>query len=380
MPDQRIPRTAKSLAVCLLLWGSLLLPAGPATAQTVLAQSEAAPESLVVVSWGGPYAQSQVEALYKPFTETTGLRIVRQDYRGGLQQVRAQVEGGDVYWDVVDVAPVDLEKGCEDGLFERLSLLLPPAPDGTSAAEDFLPGSLHLCAVGSLVWSSVIAVDSERAGENQPDGLEDLFNLDDFPGRRGLRKSPKGNLEWALLADGVPAEEVYDELSSDQGIARAFAKLDTIKDEVVWWEDGAEPGRLLARDAVIMTSAYSSRIFKDIAVDERPYSVIWDRQLWDVELWAIPKGSRNKFRALEFVRYATGTEALAEQTRWIPYGTARRSANALVGPFNPLQEVDIAPLLPTYPDNMATALKSNTAFWSENGEALVERFNAWLGQ
>ena len=319
MPDQRPPRTAKSLSVSLLLCGSLLLPAGPATAQTVLAQSEAAPESLVIVSWGGTYAQSQVEALYKPFTETTGLKIVRQDYRGGLQQVRAQVEGGDVYWDVVDVAPADLEKGCEDGLFERLSLLLPPAPDGTSAAEDFLPGSLHLCAVGSLVWSSVIAVDSEQAGENQPDGLEDLFNLDDFPGRRGLRKSPKGNLEWALLADGVPA-------------------------------------------------------------DERPYSVIWDRQLWDVELWAIPKGSRNKFRALEFIRYATGTEALAEQTKWIPYGPARRSANALVGPFNPLQEVDIAPLLPTYPDNMATALKSNTAFWSENGEALVERFNAWLVQ
>ncbi|HIC79802.1 MAG TPA: extracellular solute-binding protein [Kiloniellaceae bacterium] len=341
-------------------------------------QSVPAVERLVVVSWGRSYGRGQEEAIYKPFTEATGQPILRQDYRGGMQQIRAQVESGEVYWDVVDIEPATADRGCEEGLFEPLPLLLPPAPDGVSAAEDFLPGTLHPCAVGSIVWSLVIAVDSDQAGENQPDRMADLFNLNDFPGRRGLRKTPKGNLEWALIADGVAPEEVYMVLATNEGADRAFAKLDTIKDQIVWWEDGEEPGQLLAREAVLMTSVYNSRIFRDVAIEQEPYTVIWDNQIWDVDFWAVPKGARNKEQALEFIRFATSTEPLAEITKWLPYGPARRSSNALVGPTVIAADVDIAPFLPTHPDNFSTALRSSASFWSENGTALVERFNAWL--
>lgn len=341
-------------------------------------QPEQAVERLVVVSWGRSYGRGQEEAIYKPFTEATGQPILRQDYRGGMQQIRAQVESGEVYWDVVDIEPATADRGCEEGLFEPLPLLLPPAPDGASAAEDFLPGTLHPCAVGSIVWSLVVAVDSDQAGENQPDRMADLFNLNDFPGRRGLRKTPKGNLEWALIADGVAPEAVYMELATDEGVDRAFAKLDSIKDQIVWWEDGEEPGQLLAREAVLMTSVYNSRIFRDVAIEQEPYTVIWDNQIWDVDLWAVPKGARNKEQALEFIRFATSTEPLAEITKWLPYGPARQSSNALVGPTVIAADVDIAPFLPTHPDNFSTALRSSASFWSENGAALVERFNAWL--
>ncbi|NIA70150.1 extracellular solute-binding protein [Pelagibius litoralis] len=375
----RTTNAATSLSGAVFLAGALsagtLLGGSP-----VLAQDSEAPESLVVVSWGGSYARSQEEAFYKPFAEATGLRIMTENYQGGLAEIRAQVESGDIYWDVVDIGLADAEAGCNEGLLERLSLLLPPAPDGTAAVEDFLPGTLHPCAVGSAVWSTVIAVDSDRAGENQPDSLVDLFNLDDFPGRRGLRKSPKVNLEWALIADGVPPEEVYDLLATAAGINRAFAKLDTIKDEIVWWENGKEPGQLLAREAVLMTSTYSSRIFKDIAVDQKAYTLIWDHQVWDADFWAVPKGSRNKYQAVDFIRFATSTEPLAELTRWTPYGPARKSSTALVGAYAPADGVDMTSLLPTYPDNLTTALRNSTAFWAENGEALVERFNAWLAK
>ncbi len=36
------------------------------------------------------------------------------------------------------------------------------------------------------------------------------------------------------------------------GVDRAFAKLDTIKDSVVWWEAGAQPPQLLADGEVVM--------------------------------------------------------------------------------------------------------------------------------
>ncbi len=360
------------------LAAAVLITLGAANANPVMAQGDEPTGRLVVVSWGGGYTRSQEEALHKPFAEATGLQIVRQDYRGGLQQIRAQVEGGDVYWDVVDVEPADAEQGCEEGLFEKLPLLLPPAPDGTSAMQDFLPATLQPCAVGSVAWSMVVAVDTGQIRGNQPDSIADFFNLEAFPGRRGLRKTPKANLEWALIADGVSADRVYEELNTEDGITRAFAKLDSIRNQITWWEDGDEPARLLARNSVVMTSVYGSRIFRDIAVDSRPYALIWDHQLWDGNFWAIPKGSRNKARAIEFIRFATSTEALAEQSKWVPYGPMRRSSHALVGPYALDPDVDVRPFLPTSPENLSTALRNSASFWRENGEILVARFNAWL--
>ena len=67
-----------------------------------------------------------------------------------------------------------------------------------------------------------------------------------FPGKRGLKKEPNVNLEWALLADGVPPEKVYEVLGTPQGLERAFKKLDTIKGSIVWWQAGAQAPQLLA--------------------------------------------------------------------------------------------------------------------------------------
>ena len=59
--------------------------------------------------------------------------------------------------------------------------------------------------------------------------IADFFDTAKIPGKRGLRKSAKATLEMALMADGVPAGEVYDLLDTDAGVDRAFAKLDSIK-------------------------------------------------------------------------------------------------------------------------------------------------------
>ncbi len=336
---------------------------------------------LVVVSWGGVYSKSQAEAIYRPFTRSTGIEVSRKVYPGGLDLIREQIENGEVVWDVVDIEPADAEQGCYEGLFERLSFVLPAAPDGTAAAEDFLPGTIHPCAVGSVAWSMIIAhnsaADNDRAGDEGPTSLKDFFDLASFPGDRGLRRTPMVNLEWALLADGVDAADVYNQLRSEPGIERAFAKLDTIKEAIVWWDDAGEPARLLASGRVAMTSTYNAPIFNDIAVRQQPFELIWDRQIWDIDLWAIPTAAPNREAALEFVRFATSTEPLARQTHWLPYGPLRKSAAALVGDFV-LADIDIAPFLPTTADNLGSALRNDALFWRDHGPALVDRFNLWL--
>ena len=117
-------------------------------------------DSITVVSWGGAYTKSQVEAYHKPWATSTGNSVVSEDYSGGLAEVRAQVEAGSVTWDVVDVELSDAIVGCDEGLLEEIDASsLPAAPDGTPASEDFMDGALSECAVGNIVWSTLYAYE-----------------------------------------------------------------------------------------------------------------------------------------------------------------------------------------------------------------------------
>ena len=219
---------------------------------------------ITVVSWGGAYTKSQVEAYHKPFLKAcAGSKIKSQDYNGGIAEIKAQVEGKKVVWDIVDVELSDAIRACDEGLIERIDASkLPKGADGTPAKDDFLPGTLYDCAVANIVWSTIFAYDKTKFKGDVPKTMADFFDLKKFPGKRGLRKGAKVNLEFALIADGVPAKDVYKVLETKEGIDRAFKKLDTIKSSVVWWTAGAQPPQLLADGEVVMTTAYNGRIFK----------------------------------------------------------------------------------------------------------------------
>jgi putative spermidine/putrescine transport system substrate-binding protein len=335
-------------------------------------------ETITVVSRGGAYTKAQVHAMHRPFTAATGHVIESRDYAGGLKQIRAQVKSGKVTWSVVDVEPGEAARGCREGLFARFDhSKLPPAPDGTPASEDFINGGLAPCAVATVVWSTVIAYDKSKLPEG-PKSMADFFDMEKFPGSRGLRKSASGNLEMALFADGVAAGDIYTVLASPEGVERALAKLDTIKASITWWTAGAQPQKLLSQGKVVMTSAYNGQVFNSIAADGKPFAIVWDGQLFDMDFWAIPKGAPNMKIAREFVAFATDTQRLADQAAWISYGPARKSSDALVGTYYSNPKLEMAPLLPTHPANFKTAIANDFQFWAANKEALNKRFKAWL--
>ncbi|MEO0909275.1 MAG: extracellular solute-binding protein, partial [Pseudomonadota bacterium] len=253
---------------------------------------------------------------------------------------------------------------------------LPAGADGTPATEDFIEGTLYDCAVANIVWSTIFAYDSSKIADG-PKTMADFFDLEKFPGKRGLRKGPKVNLEFALIADGVPAADVYKVLDTDEGVDRAFKKLDSIKDSVVWWEAGAQPPQLLADGEVALTTAYNGRIFNAVAGEGKPFEIVWDGQVWDLDLWVIPKGAKNKETALEFLKFSTATEQLAKQASWISYGPARKSSAPMVGKYHNA-DIDMGPQMPTAPNNLTNAVQNNFEFWADNSDQLTERFNAWL--
>ncbi|MEG9861304.1 MAG: ABC transporter substrate-binding protein [Parvularculales bacterium] len=335
---------------------------------------------ITVVSWGGAYKKSQEEAYHKPWVAMTGRGINSVDYNGGLAEIKAQVESGNVTWDAVDLETSDAQRGCDEGLFEEIDFSKQsPAPDGTPAVKDFLPGSLIPCAVPSIVWSTIYAYDKNKFLGNAPTTIEDFFNTTKFPGKRGMRKIPKTTLEIALMGDGVAPEDVYDMLSTKVGIDRAFAKLNSIKDDILWWEAGAQPPQMLADGEVSMSVAFNGRIFNAAIKEGKPFEIVWDGQIFDIDLWAIPKGSRNKDLALDFITFASDTQRLADQAQYISYGPARLSSIPLVGKDKETG-VDMAPHLPTAPQNLKKSLQSNSEWWADHQDEMNERFNAWLVQ
>lgn len=337
-------------------------------------------DAITVASYGGQLTKSQIKAFYEPFAQTTGIRVNSVDYPGGLAEVKAQVMASNVTWDVVDLELADAIRGCDEGLFERIDRTkLPSAPDGTPAADDFLHGTLQDCGVPMVVWSTIFAYDNDRIGQQKPETAADFFDVKRWPGKRAMRKAPRPTLEFALMADGVPPDQVYEVLSTSEGVDRAFAKLDTIKKDVIWWESGAQPPQLLADGEVVMTTAYNGRIFGAALNENKPFVIVWHSQIWDVNLFAIPKGSPNAAAAQQFIAFATDTQRLADQAKWISYGPARASSIPLIGK-DADGKVDMLPNLPTAPANMAHSLQINSVWWGDYGDQLNERFNTWLSQ
>ncbi|TBN39499.1 ABC transporter substrate-binding protein [Paracoccus subflavus] len=338
----------------------------------------AAAQEVNVVSWGGAYEVSQVEAYNKPFTAETGITVNMIAADNPATPLKAQIEARNVTGDVFDIEVSDAIRLCDEGaLMEINPDDLPAAPDGTPASEDFIEGALQDCAVANIFWGTVIAFDGSKFEGEKPTSAADFFDTEKFPGKRGLPKNPKRTLYLALIADGASPDEIYDLLGTPEGVDRAFAKLDSIKNDVVWWEAGAQPVQLLADGEVVMTTGYNGRFFDAMVGEKKPFEIIWDGQYMDMDMFVIPKDAPNPEAAMEYLKFATDTQRLADQAKYIAYGPSRQSSAALVGMYQD-GTTEMAPHMPTNPEHMTTAVMDDPEFWADHDAELTERFNAWL--
>jgi putative spermidine/putrescine transport system substrate-binding protein len=147
----------------------------------------------------------------------------------------------------------------------------------------------------------------------------------------------------------------------------------------VWWDAGAQPPQLLADGEVVMTSAYNGRIFNAAIGEGKPFKIVWDGQIYENEMYVVPKGAPNKDLAMDFIMYATSTEGLRAQAQNISYGPARKSSLKEELVYKDGKTV-MAPHLPTAPENLTNALESSFQFWVDRDAELNERFQAWLAQ
>jgi putative spermidine/putrescine transport system substrate-binding protein len=287
-------------------------------------------------------------------------------------------QDGNVTWDLVDAVASYTMMLCDEGLIEVIDhdKDFAPAPDGTPASKDFGEFIISECFVPQIVYSTVFGYRKDLVSRPMS-SICDIFDLKSFPGKRSLEKKAINNVEWALICDGVAPSKVYDVLATSAGVDRALAKLDTIKSNVVWWTAGAQTPQLLADGEVIVGSTYNGRLFALIEEQKQPVAMLWDWQVFDLDGWVVPKGTKNKAEVMKFLRFATDTQRLADQAKFISYGPTRASSAPLVGKHATLG-IDMAPHMPTDPNNAKTTLLFNFEFWADHRDDLDAKFNAWL--
>ncbi len=350
-----------------------------------LAASGALAQDMTIVSWGGAYSASQQNAYHDPYMAANpGVNIINDESSAeAVAKLRAMNEAGNITWDVVDVVAADAIRLCDEGLAMEIDAdtQLAPAPDGTPASEDFGDLLVSDCFIPQIVYSTTFGYRTDMVGDTPPTSVCAIFDTETYPGKRSLEKRPINNMEWALICDGVAKDEVYDVLETDEGQQQALDKLATIKDDVIWWSAGADTPQLLADGEVVMGSTYNGRLFSVIEEQNQPVAMLWDAQVFDLDGWIIPAGlspEREK-AALDYIYFATDTQRLADQAKYISYGPARQSSAPLVGQHAELG-IDMAPHMPTDPENAKNTFLYNYEFWADYRDDIDAKFQAWLAQ
>lgn len=278
-------------------------------------------------------------------------------YDGGPDILRGEAP------DLVDMAMSEAIAQCEAGRLRPLPHGdLPDGADGTPARRDFLEDTTQRCALTHTIYATILAHDSRA-----------------FPGPRALRRAPAAKLEWALMASGVPRREIYNLLSTDRGLDLAFEGLERLRDDLVWWRDGAEPVALLESGRAVMASGYNGRFFSARLSGDSPIEIIWDGQIQEHQTWVTPRGTDHPEAAWACIRFATGTEPLAALAERIAHGPARASAARLVR-RHPGTGIDMRAHIPTHPYNSRNAIAMDEAWYARALDRIRHRFEARVGK
>jgi putative spermidine/putrescine transport system substrate-binding protein len=320
---------------------------------------------LAVSVFISPIGEVLKKDVLEPYRKQSGidLRIDNRDW--GLGSVRAKVEAGGADWDIVTNEETEVLQGCDEGVFAEIDKSrLPGLADFDKIGEGYK------CGVPFIFYSSVLAYDKKKL-RDLPSRWADLWDRSKWPGRRAMRKSPVQTLEVALMADGVPRNDVYKVLATKAGVDRAFRKLDEIKPDVVWWVNAGQSRQMLASGEVVMGMSYDNGIAFFNKTQGTDFGLSRQDAILLTDFWSIVRGSKHVDSAYTFLNHASQPQVQSAITNGLAISTPNRKAIDFVNP-------DWKPFLTPNPDALQDAIPLDAEFWVNNTDELTRRFDAWL--
>lgn len=325
--------------------------------------------SLVVASWGGSFQDAQRQALFQPFTEETGIRII-ETTGPSLAKLKAMVDSGRAEWDVALMTPADVLRLREEGYLAQIDY---GDPELKAVLADIDERAVLEHGIGDFFSSKVIAYNTEYFSEDHhPRNWAEFWDVKRFPGPRvidaGDWSAPP--IEYALLADGVKPEKLYP-----LDFERAYRSIKRLAPHVLKFSTSpVMPAQALVDGEAALAAVTLGRVAQ-LKQQGAPVDFEWNHGLMEVNYWVIVANTDNHAEAMRFIKFTTRPEVQAAMAELQPLGPSNRNA------FNHLPE-ERARLLPTYPQNRERQIVINAAFWAEadaSGATNAER-NAALWQ
>jgi putative spermidine/putrescine transport system substrate-binding protein len=334
-------------------------------AVTMLFAAGAGAEITITVNgYGGAPWEAIDTYIHAPYTKETGVKIVNTT-QPNLSQLKAMVESGAMEYEVLELDTPQYLTASRNGWIEEIDYRLAD-PDNKQPMKAKKKNGMVFATYSTIL---VYRTDKMPAGKT-PKSWADFWDVETFPGGRAVQNSVATNLEFALMADGVPKEQVYAMLETQAGVDRAFKKLDQLKPHVVkWWKAGAEPIQLLADGEVVMAQAWNGRAYN--LTKTVPVGVSFNQATLHEAILAIPKGNKLAKEAMKYFTAYSHPERIAKFCEVTPY------PGYLPGVAEYLP-AELAAFVPTYPPNLEVQLVSNDAYWDKVRDELTERWNAWL--
>lgn len=312
---------------------------------------------LVVVDWGGTNTDARISANFEAFEEAYNCEITvvtPSDYA----KLQSMVDTGTVEWDVMNV---DAYWGVLAGNEGYLT-----AVDYDVVTANLNPETTSEYVCSAETYSSVIAWNTDKyTEETAPSTWEEFWDTETYPGKRAMWQYPVTVIEAALMADGVAMEDLYP-LDLD----RAFAKLDEIKDDIIWWTAGAEPAQMLASGEADLALAWSGRI-ATAAEDGSPVDFTYNEAIIISAGWVIPKGAPHEELAQEFLAFISEPDMMLAFSSEIPYGTTNLDAVEMM-------DEEMKEELGQTDEQLENELYLDQDYWAEYLTEVEEAFDAWL--
>lgn len=328
-------------------------------APAVQAQAPAKPAQIVVNDSGGATQAANRKTFYNAFEQKTGVKIVNTS-PVDLGKLRAMVQSGNVEWAVTEIAGPDALLAERSGLLEPLDLSvidLSKFPQHLRNRKFVFPKS---------AYSTVIGYRTDIFKSGGPKSWADFFDVAKFPGPRTMQNSPIEQLEFALLADGVPMDKLYP-----LDVERAFRKLNTIKKHVaVWWTTGAQSAQILVDKEAVIGTAWNGRYY-NLVKEGAPIAIEWNQGAIKESAFGIPKGTKNAYWAQRVLAQMADAKLQGEYASIIGYPGLNLEATQYTDP-------KIVPYLPTNPEHLRRQFWVNLEWWADNGKAVHERWARWM--
>jgi putative spermidine/putrescine transport system substrate-binding protein len=276
-----------------------------ATAQTVLTYA----------GFGGTTQEAQVKYL---FGDAAKLGItIREERSGFWTGIKAYLTSGAKGWDLTDIGFARAEEASKADLVLPLDYSI---IDRSRVPAQFATDKY----IGFYTFAYGIAYPKKKFGANPPRTWADFWDTKKFPGRRAIIADGTYAYEVALMADGVPMNEVYKTLKAPGGVDRALKKLEQLKPDVaVWWKSTGQATQLLhdgEAELVMIPNARAQSLVKE-GMD---IGFAWDQAIVDVNCFLVPKTAPHPKEAMKLINSALD-----------PVNQAKFSAVVGYGPTNP---------------------------------------------